>query len=112
MRQGQPAQRPSPRRSQTNPNLAPVFGAGTTHNRAGLFQPVDQFHRAVMLDEQAGRNLSNGGLHIFGKPLNGQKELMLLRLNAVFFGSGLAEMKKSPDLPAEFGQVTVLLSGE
>jgi hypothetical protein len=34
--------------------------------------------------------------------------LMLLRLKAMLFRRGFAEMKELPDLPAELGQVPVL----
>ena len=76
-----------------------------------LLQPVDQFDRAVMLDEQPGGNLPNGRLDAFGKAVHRQQQLMLLRLDAVFFGGGLAEVEKAPDLPAELGQIAVLIAG-
>ncbi len=38
-----------------------------------------------------------------------EQKLMLLRLNAVFFGSHFAEMQEAPDLPAELGQIPVLV---
>ena len=39
----------------------------------------------------------------------GKQQLMLLRLKAMLFRRGFAEMKELPDLPAELGQVAVLL---
>jgi hypothetical protein len=42
----------------------------------------------------------------------GEQQLMLLRFKPMLFRRGFAEMKELPDLPAEFGQVPVLLRGE
>src|ERR1022692_908164 len=41
-----------------------------------------------------------------------KQQLVLLRLKTVFFSGRLTEVKKSPDLPSELGQITVLGAGE
>ena len=73
-------------------------------------QAVHQFHRAVMLDEQPRGQLSDGGCRAFGKPVQRQQKLMLLRLHPMFFGCRFAEMKELPDPPAEFREIPVLIS--
>ena len=41
-----------------------------------------------------------------------KQQLVLLRLKTVFFCGRLTEVKESPDLPSELGQITVLGAGE
>ena len=41
-----------------------------------------------------------------------KQQLVLLRLNSVFFRNRLAEMKESANLPSELGQITVLVAGK
>ena len=43
--------------------------------------------------------------------VHGKQQLMLLSLNAVFLRRQLAEIEESPDLPAEFGQIAILITG-
>jgi len=74
--------------------------------------PLDQFHGAVMLDEQTRRQLSNGRLRPVGQAPDGKQQLVLLNFNSVFFRRGLAEMKESPDLSAELGQIGILTLGK
>ena len=63
-----------------------------------------------MLDEQPGGNFPDGRLYALRKAVHRQQQLMLLRLDAVFFRGRFAEMKEPPDLPPELGQVAVLLA--
>jgi len=41
-----------------------------------------------------------------------KQQLVLLRLNSVFFRNRLAEMKESANQPSELGQITVLVAGK
>ena len=51
------------------------------------------------------------GFTPFGQALHGKQQLMLLRFDSMFFRSRLAEMKESPDLPAELRQIAILILG-
>ena len=81
-----------------------------TSDGAGVFQAVDQFHGAVMLDEEARRDLSNSRLHVIRQAMDCEQKLMLLGLDAVFLCGSLAEVEESADLAAELGEVAVLLT--
>ena len=57
------------------------------------------------------RDLANRRLYALGKPVHGEQQLMLLRLDAVFFRGRFTEMKELPDLAAELGQIAIFLAG-
>lgn len=65
-----------------------------------------------MLDEQPRRDFANGRLDALGQSLNGKQQLVLLRLDAILFCVGFAEMKEPANLPPEFGQIAVLVVGK
>lgn len=109
MRQRKPPQHSTAPRRQPNPHLAPVFGTGMPLDRAGALHPVHQFDRAVMLDEEPGRDFTDGRLDAFRQTVDGQHQLMLLRLDPVLFGRGFAEMQETSNLAPEFRQVAVSL---
>jgi hypothetical protein len=44
--------------------------------------------------------------------MHGKQQLMLLRLNAVFLRGSFAEMEEPPDLPAELGQIAILVESQ
>ena len=50
------------------------------------------------------------GLDALRQAVHGKQQLMLLRLDAVFLCSGFAEMEEPPDLPAELGQIAILVA--
>jgi len=67
-------------------------------------QPVHQFHCAVMADEHARGEFSNGGLHTVRQAFDGQQKLVLLRLDSGGARLVFAEPQKPADLKAELGQ--------
>ena len=94
------------------PHLAFILGPMLTRDRALVFQPVDEFHGAVMLNEQSRGDLPNCWLGVFGKTMYRQQQLMLLGLDSMFLSSCLAEMQEASNLPPELGEVPVLLNRE
>jgi len=109
MCQGEFAQNRAAGRRQPDPYFAFILSSGTPLDSPGLFQPVDQFHRTVMLDEQPRCDLPNRRAGAFRQSVHGQQQLVLLRLQAVLLCGRLAEVKKPADLPAEFGQIAILI---
>jgi hypothetical protein len=92
--------------------LATVQFALYPHDEAGFRQPVHQFNRAVVFDEQPGGKFPDGRCYILRQALQCQQELMLFGLDAGLSGNALAERNKLPDLPAEFRQMAVIFSRE
>lgn len=112
MREREAAEDSAPRGSEADEHFSFVFDAGAARDCARRFQPVHEFDRAVVLDEEPRSDLANGGLYAFREAMDRKQELVLLRLDAVVFRRGFAEMKKAPDLPAEFGKIAILIVGE
>jgi len=100
------------RGSQAYPDFATVFGPFIASNEAGLFEAARQFEGTVWLDEHAGRQFANSRLCGFRETVDGEEELMLLRLDAVLPGGGFAEEEEAADLATEFGEIAVLAGGE
>ena len=73
-----------------------------------FFQPVHEFHRAVVLNEEPSGDLANGGLGILGKSVNRQQELMLLGLDAALSRRRFTEVQELPDLPPKLRQIAIL----
>lgn len=78
--------------------LAAVRLAADALNEAVGFQPVAQFHCAVMLDLQAFSEYSYRRLQISRKPFNGQKRLMLVRFDTC----GARRLLAVRQVPANF----------
>lgn len=112
MREGEFTQGRAAGRGEANPDFALIVLARAAGYGTGLFQAVDQFHRAVMLDEEAGSEFADGGIDIIGKAVEGEHELVLLRLNAVFLSGHVAEVKEAANLSSEFRKVAILTGGE
>jgi len=102
--QGRPA-----RRCEPDPHLAFVYRPRASRDGARRLEPVHEFHGAVVLDEQPGCNFADSWPDAFRQAPDCQQELVLMRLDAVLFRRGLAEMNKLTDLPPEFGQIPVLI---
>ena len=83
-----------------------------SRDRASLLQAVYQLHRAVMLNEQSRGEFADCRFGAFRQAMYRKQQLMLLRLKAMLFRRGFAEMKELPDLSAELGQVPVLSGRE
>ena len=112
MRQGKFAQDRAPGRRQADPHLALVAGAGVPGDRTAALQTVDEFDRAVMLNEQPRRDFADGRLSLLRQAVHREQQLVLLRLDAVFPGLGFAKVQKPPDLPAKLGQGAILFERE
>src|SRR5690349_18382200 len=109
MRQCQPPEYGAAGRRQAHPYLAAVLLPGMALDGARLLQPVDQFDGAVVLDKQSARDLASGRIHSVRQPLNGEQQLVLLRLDSVLGCGGFAEVKEAANLAAEFRQIAILL---
>ena len=109
VRDCKPAQDRAAGRRQPDPHFAFVLDARSPRDCARDLEAVYQLDGAVMLDEKSCCNFANRGLHALGKALDGQQQLMLLRLDVMLLGDGFAEMQELPDLPPELGQIAVLV---
>ena len=109
MRQRQLPQHGASRRRQPDQHFALVLRTCVPRDGAFVFQPVHQFHGAVMLDEQPRSDLANRRPHVVGKPVYGKQQLMLLGFESVLLGGHFAEMKKFPYLASKFSQIAVLV---
>jgi hypothetical protein len=79
---------------------------------AVLGQAVHKLDGAVMLDLEAFGKLADGRPGVIGETLYGQKELVLLWLQAVLASGFGAELKVAADLVAEFGERAVFGGGK
>jgi len=86
---------------QTQQNLPGIVGTGFPRQQAQSLQTVYQPDGAVMLQQQAIRQMTYGWHTILRHPLQCQQSLMLLRLEPGITGSGFAEAEKAPNLKAE-----------
>lgn len=112
MRQGQFAQHRAPGGRQPDEHFAFVLGAGVPGNGAFAFQAIHQFDGAVMLDVKTRGHFSNRRPDAFGKAVNREQQLMLLRFQPAFLGDGFAEVKKLADLAAKLRQIAILVVGK
>src|SRR5579871_3949509 len=93
-------------------HLAAVFRAATTRDQALPHQPVHQFDSAVMLYLQALGEVHDARLFMTGFALDGEHQLMLLRLDADAPGGLFTEALKTADLVAKLGQSLVIGAGK
>ena len=109
VRQCQPAQNRAAGRGKPDPDFAFVLDSSNSGDSARGLEAVHQFNRAVVLDKKSRRDFPDGRLHALGQTLHSQQQLMLMRLDAMLLRRGLTEVKKLPDLPAELGQIAILI---
>jgi len=112
MREGEIAQNGASGGCEPDPDFALVFGTVHSGDSATCFEPVHQLNCAVMLQEQARGDFADGRFHIFGKPVHGKEQLVLLRLDLAFARDGFADRKELANLAAKFSQIAVLLDGK
>jgi hypothetical protein len=112
VRNGETAQDRSAGGSEPNPDFALIFDTRSSRNRATCLEPIHQFNGAVVLDKKTRGNFPDSGLYAFGKSLDCEQQLVLLRFDAVFFCQCLAEVKELADLTPELGQIAVLIGGK
>jgi hypothetical protein len=70
---------------------------------------VDQLDRTVMAKAQPLGKRSDRGPDAFGQTLDGEHQLVLLRIDTVITRRLLAEVQKLADTVAKFGDLAVLL---
>ncbi len=84
-------------------HLAAVLPATQSFDHAPRNQTIDQPDCAVVLDEQMGREATNGRRTVLFQGTDGQQKLVLLRLQPFRPRRSLAEMQKAADLVAKSG---------
>ena len=93
---------------QMNDDLAAILLGGRSRYMPQHLKPIDQFHSAVMFQLQPFRHFPDSRHDALRQALDGQKQLVLLRLYAGGPNLFFAEAQESPDLIAELGQRTVV----
>ena len=76
---------------------------------AAIAQAIDQFNGRMVTELHSLRQHTNGRLNLRRKPLDGEQQLMLLSVQAIFPGSLFTESEKSADLIAELCERAVIL---
>jgi hypothetical protein len=89
---------------EPNEDLAVILFCRRAFHYAVFGQPVNKFHGAVMANQHPRGEFANGGLHAVGQALDGQQELVLLRLDPAGTRLVFAEAQKAADLKAELCQ--------
>lgn len=93
-------------------DLAAVLFVARTPHEAMLFQAVNEFNGAVVLDGQLFGKLADGGQFSVFEAANGEKHLVLLRLQALCVRGCVALAQEQTDSVAQFGQGAVLAGGD
>ena len=70
---------------------------------------VNQLDRAVVLEHHARRDIRNRGLQLIRHAAYAQQELVLLRACSGLLSGSIAEIKKAPELKAEFSEALEVL---
>lgn len=112
MMQRQLAQHSFAARCRVNQHLTVVVRAAASPCQASLLQPVKKLYGAVMLNLEPLGQVADRGRCSAGQPLDGQQQLVLLRLESRRAGRLLAEMQEPPDLMTELSQSAVLGNGD
>src|SRR5580658_665285 len=112
MMQRQLPQHPLALRRQHQQHFPPVVLRPLSPHVASFFQPVDQLHRAVMLNLHPVRQLPDPRSNSLRHPLDGQHELVLSPLQPGRLHGALAEVQKLPNLVPELGQCLVVRQGK
>ncbi len=113
MDEGEVAQNALALGGQADEDLARILGIGQPGDETEGLEPVDQTYGAVVLQQEARRDMADGGRPIGG--LEDEQRLMLLRLDVRGAGGGLTEAQETANLEAEFldalvfGQVEVAI---
>jgi hypothetical protein len=91
-------------------DLAPIFAATRSFQKAVRFQSINELDGAVVLDLQALGENADGGIVGSGQSLDREERLILLRLNPGGAGGLLAQILKTAHLVAELRQSAVIES--
>jgi hypothetical protein len=99
-------------RRQTNSNLAVVLARAGTLHQSALCETVNEPYRAVMPhQEKVGEHPHGGGAGLI-ESLDGQEQLMLLRLKTFGVRGMIAEMEEAADMVAKGGKGLVVAWAE
>jgi hypothetical protein len=90
-------------------DLAGVRLAVLPRNRTVSYQPVRQLDGAVMPQAKPGRHGRDSGTNPLRQPLNGEQQLMLLRLDPVRSRGFLAEVQKLANPVSECRDLAVFV---
>src|ERR1035437_9371256 len=112
MMQRQLSQHPFALRRQRQQHLAPVVLRPFPLHVPPTLKPVNQFHRAVMLNVHPIGQFPDPWPHPVRHSLDGQHELVLPHLHARRAHGLLAEAQKLPNLVPELRQSLVIRQGE
>jgi len=93
---------------QPEEHFAAVRPAAHTPHPSIARKPVGQFDGAVMANLQLPGQESHRGLEGVAKPLDGQKRLVLLRIDSYGSGGALAELEVTPDFVPEIRESAIV----
>ena len=92
---------------EPNDYLAAIRLRRVADDVTAAFQAVNELNHAVMFELQPDGQLSDGRDGSRREPFEGEKQLVLLRLQPMRANLIVAETKKSADLAAELGQSAI-----
>jgi len=93
---------------QPEEHFAAVRPAADTPHPSVTRKPMGQFNGAVMANLQLPGQESHRGLEGVAKPLDGQKRLVLLRIDSRGSGRALAELEVTPDFVPEIRERAIV----
>lgn len=97
-------------RRELHQHLAAILPAARAPHQPALFQPVNQFHRAVVLDLKPFGEKADRGSLLCRNAFHGKQCLILLRLESGGARVALAEVQIPPNRIPERGQRLVVES--
>jgi hypothetical protein len=108
---GEPAQAGRSFGRKADADLAAIVCAADPFDQAAGGEAVDQPDGAVVANQKVIGELADGGAFGLIEPLNGEEDLVLLRLEAFGAGGLLAEMDETADEKAEPAEGPVIGPG-
>ncbi|HST09091.1 MAG TPA: hypothetical protein VLL05_01845 [Terriglobales bacterium] len=90
--------------SEEQQHLTPVFPAPHPPDIPRSYEPVYEFHGAMVLDLQTLSQFADGGTHLAGQPFQTEHQLVLSWLQARGTGRLLTEREKAAYLVTQFRQ--------
>jgi hypothetical protein len=106
--QGQTLEQPFSFARDLNQDLAPIAAAWRSANKASIFQPVNQFNRAVMAQQEALGEIPDRGGGAGRDSPQGQQELVLRGIDSGVACRSLAEVEETTDLESKLRQRSVI----
>jgi len=90
-------------------HLTSIGFTGLSFDIAPITQSIHEFNRRMVPEPHPLRQNTNGWCQFRRKPLNGEQQLVLLAVQAIFLCSLFAECEKVSDLIAEFCESLIFL---